>query len=567
MLKEIIRKHVIANAHAYGKADKKSIVGKVIAEEPEAKRNMKLVLQNIDEAIGEVDKWGKERIAQEYEKLGIKKEKKEEEKRLVLPDAQKGKVVTRFAPEPNGYLHIGHAKAMFLSYESSRTYEGKCFLRFDDTNPEKEGAEYVDAIKEDSEWLGVKFDGEYYTSDYMEKLYEYGKQLIEKNLMYACTCSQQEIGRNREEKKVCACRRRSTQENLGMFEKMKRGEEAKGFAIMRLRGKMESENTVMRDPAMFRIIASSHFRQKDKYILWPTYDYSVSIMDSMLGITHALRSKEYELRDELYYYVLELLGLRKPFVFDFARLDLKGYKLSKRFIKPLIDEKKVKGWDDPRLPTLKGLKRRGILPSAIKSFVLSFGLSKTESEPEIDRLLIENRKLLEPAVRRYFFIPHPVLLSVENGKKQEIRIRLHPEKDFGLRKLEVENEFYIPLDDVRQMKEGETFRLKDLYNVQITKINGNKVNGKYAGDDLIEKTKKIQWVPVKESIPARVLIPKEITIVENGEERFNENSLETVEGVCEKNCQNLKERTTIQFERFGFCTLDEKDGILIFIYI
>jgi len=310
----------------------------------------------------------------------------------------------------------------------------------------------------------------------------------------------------------------------------------------------------MRDPTLFRICTTEHYRQGSRYTVWPTYDFEVSIADSLDGVTHALRSKEYELRDELYYRIIEKLKLRKPIVYDFSRLTIKGMPLSKRLLKPLIDEKKVPGWDDPRMPTLRGLKRRGILPEAIRNFVLSFGLSKVESEPSIDALLTENRKLLDPKAERYFFVNDPVELIVEGMQRHEVKLRKHPSENLGERRIEVTGKFFISKADAEKLKKGDKFRLLEICNVKLVE-RGRVLRAEFIGNDGIEG-RKLHWVPEK-YLKAEILVPSELFIGE----KFNKDSLKVDKGYCEPECGNLKKGDVVQFVRYGFCILDDDENM------
>lgn len=548
-LEEVILKHALKNAGEYGEAQPGAVVGKVIAEFPEAKKDMKVTMQLIAKVIAKVNKMKKEQIEKELSRFKFE-EKKEEERKLTLEDGEKGKVVTRFLPEPNGFMHLGHAKAALLSYEAAREYGGKCLLRFDDTNPEKEKAEFVNSIKEDLAWLGMKFDKEVYSSDKMPDFYKFARQLIMQGDAYVCSCEKEKVNELRAAGKACACRVNTVETNLHAWEEMLEGKFSKGDAILRLKAEVDAANTVMRDPTLFRINTAEHYRQGRKYTVWPTYDFEVSIADSLDGVTHALRSKEYELRDELYYRIIEKLGLRKPLVYDFSRLNIKGLPLSKRLLKPLIEEKKVSGWDDPRMPTIRGLKRRGILPEAIRNFVLSFGLSKVESEPSIDALLTENRKLLDPRAARYFFVADPVKLVVEGIQKSTATLRKHPTENLGERILEITGKFFISKSDAEKLKKGDSFRLLELCNVKLLE-KGKILKAQFTGNEGMEE-KKLQWVTEKH-LKAEVLIPSELFI----EEKFNKESLRIDEGYCESECRSLKRGDVIQFVRYGFCVLDD----------
>lgn len=557
----IIRKHALKNAHEYGKANPEAVAGKVIAEFPDAKNNMKETMQKINLVVSEVNRMKKNEI--EKELVGYQFEKKKEEKKIIaLPDAEEGNVITRFPPEPNGYSHIGHAKAVFLDYEGAKAYGGRMLLRFDDTNPKKEKQKYIVAIKESLKWLGVEWASETYTSDYMPKLYQYAEKLISLGKAYVCLCGQDEIKENRRKRKECAHRKQSTQKNMELWKEMLAGKFEEGTAVLRYVGDMQAENTVMRDPTLFRIINGEHYRQKNKYLVWPSYDFEAPILDSIEGVTHAMRSKEYELRESLYYAILDNLKLRKPVLIHFARLSIKNAPISKRLLGPLVLEGKVKGWDDPRLPTLAGLKRRGILPEAIKNFVLRFGLGKTESEPGWEILLSENRKLLDPTAKRFFFVKNPILLEIENPKLRTILLKEHPEIEKRTRLFNITHQFYIQQNDAKNLKKDECIRLKDLFSIQITEKSKEKIKARIVETKEIPPL-KIQWVPKDEAIPCRIVVPGDL-LSEDG--RYNKHSLSVDAGLCEKNIEKLNIGDIIQFERYGFCRLDKRDGEMEFIY-
>jgi glutamyl-tRNA synthetase len=283
-------------------------------------------------------------------------------------------------------------------------------------------------------------------------------------------------------------------------------------------------------------------------------------MDSILGITVPIRSKEYELRDELYVYLLKKLGLTVPQMVSISRLSIRNAPVSKRLLRPLVESGRLWGWDDPRLPTLAGLKRRGILPAAIREFVLSFGISKVESEPDLEALLAENRKLLDPDSPHHFFVAEPVELEVKGLEERTVELKLHPKKDMGMRELRVGKTLCIAKSDADALKEGEIFRLKDLCNVKLAK-KGKRLSGELMSDGMVEK--KIQWVG-EGKLECEILVPRDL-LDERGE--FNAKSLERVAGYCEAPCASLDEGAIVQFERFGFCRLDRKDnGRLAFIF-
>ncbi|MCX6770948.1 MAG: glutamate--tRNA ligase [Candidatus Micrarchaeota archaeon] len=562
-LEETIRKYTLKNAADYKLAIPAKVVGKVIGEFPDAKNDMKATMRLLNEEAKRVNSLTHGQVAQEMKEFEYA-ERKEEKKELELPGAIRGHVLTRFPPEPSGYPHIGHAKAAWLDCQSALNHGGKMLLRFDDTNPEKEKQEYVTALKDGLAWLGIEWSDETYTSDRVEELYTYCDELFVKYKAYVCTCSAEAVKKGREEKKECDCTAREPQENMALFRKMRDGKLEEGAAVVRFRGDMHSENTVMRDPTLFRIIKAPHYRQGEKYKCWPSYDFSAPILDSVEGITHAMRTKEYELRDELYFAILKILELRRPHLIEFSRLSIQGAPISKRLITPLIEQKKVEGWDDPRLPTLKGLARRGMLPEAVKTFVLSFGISKVESEPSWDALLAENRKLLDERCMRRYFVRSPAKLAVEGAPAKEADVPNHPKNAaMGKRKIAAAGEFYIAGADADALAVGETFRLKELYNLVVAEKQPGQVRAKYDADEGLA-AKKIQWVPVESAVSCKVRVAGDL-LDEAG--NFRADSLSEDSGFCEASCRELAVGDIVQLERYGYARMDklEENGV-VFIF-
>ena len=561
-LEQVIYKHALKNAKEYGECHPKNIVGKIIAEFPASKDNIKDTMRLISEITTKINQMSKEEIEQEMTKHTYY-EKKENTKVLSIPNAEDGKVVTRLPPEPNAPgLHIGHAKAMYLDSEIAQIYNGKCILRFDDTNPEKETQEYVTQIKNDLNTLKIKWDEEHYASDYMPKMYELGEQLLRQDNAYVCTCDGDTISLNRKNKQDCDCRTRNIDQNIERWKQMLSGDFDKGQVIMRFKGDMASNNTAMRDPTMFRIIKTSHYRQGTKYNVWPSYDFEGSVMDSVLGITHPIRSKEYELRDEIYYKVLEVLNLRKPTLITISRLNVADAELSKRKLNKLVEDKLVSGWDDPRLPTIKGLVRRGILTEAIKSFVLQFGISKVESKPSLNKLYVENKKLLDHITIRKYFVLNPIKVTVLDSVEKEVQVYNHPQDHtLGSRKINVNRTFYIPKTDFDNLNPNQDFRLKEVYNVKVMVKNDNELVVEFDGEE-VRPNQKIQWV-TDNHLECEVVTLKPLF---NDKGEYNSESINIVKGYCETSCDDLNIGDIVQFERYGFVKLDGKlNGKLTFI--
>jgi glutamyl-tRNA synthetase len=561
-LRKAIRGIALQNASEHeGKTRNDAIISKILGTRPDLRSKAKEILPLVSEVVSDINKLSltaqKSELESSFPELLIVKPKQERTSLPLLEGAEQGKVITRFPPEPNGYPHIGHAKAAIIDEEYAKMYDGKLILRFDDTNPENERLEYYAAIKVGLDWLGIKYDLVKNTSDDMELIYQKGMDMINSSNAYVCLCDKETISRNRRAMQSCKCRSEGFDQNIkrwhNMFEKYKPGE-----AIVRFRGDMKSENTVMRDPTLFRIIDEIHPLLIDKYRVWPNYDFAVAIEDSIDGVTHAFRTKEYELRNELYYSILDKLNLRKPKMLEFSRLEFDGMPVSKRILKPLVQDGKVSGYDDPRLPTLEALRRRGIVPEAIRKFVLSLGFTKSDTLAPFDTLESFNRKIIDVISIRLFMVTEPVKITIKNNPLRKIDLPNHPQRDLGMRQVELDGNFYISRDDAKTLKVGNQIRLIELYNVEITKI-GSEIEAYYQGDDLKAELLKIQWITQKGAIKLNILIPKTLFV----NEKFNENSLENLQAYTESHYLELNEGTEIQFVRFGYC---RKDSAMQAIY-
>ena len=558
-IRKEIRKMALQNAFEHGgQTQDKIILGKILGTKPEFRTKVKEISGKISEIVVSVNQLSPEEQQKELEEnfpdaLAPKEKIEEREGLPELKDAVQGKVVTRFPPEPNGYPHIGHAKAAIINSEYAKMYGGKFILRMDDTNPEAERMEYHAAIKVGLEWLGIEFDQVKSTSDDMELFYEKGMELINSGKAYICTCKREDISQNRRERKACKCSMEDVGKNNKNWEKMQ-NKFKPGEAIVRFRGDMKADNAVMRDPVLLRIIDEKHYTVGDKYRIWPSYDFAVAIEDSIDGVTHAFRSKEFELRKELIDAILDALGMRKPQQGFFSRLEFKGMPISKRIIKPLIEEGKVSWYDDPRLPTLEALRRRGIKPEAIRKFIMSLGLTKANTLAPFDALEAFNRKFVDADSMRLFMVKNAKKLKIKNLSLSSVEIPNHPINDMGKRKIEITEDFYISGDDAESIKEQSTIRLLGLGNVKITKI-GTEFEGEFEGDGDSSNILKIQWVPQETAHEIKMIIPK---ILFNDEE-FNEDSLEELDVYTEPQYLQLKEGEEIQFVRFGYCRKDSQN--------
>jgi glutamyl-tRNA synthetase len=560
-LADLVRKHALINAFKHeGKADAKAVISRIMADFPAARSRVGEVKELANRIVAEVNEISPdiqremvERVAPEY----LVETRRAEKKELPpLPEAVEGKVTTRLAPEPNGYIHLGNAMTFFFNYLYARRYLGKLWLRFEDTNPRKEKADYYNQIKEDILWLGVKWDREKSNSDDIEIFYDFANRLLVQRKAYICSCPLKKTRENRAAGKTCEHRDNTTEENLELWNRMLSNKFREEEVVWRIKGDMESTNYVMRDPTLFRIVETPHALKGSKYIVWPTYDFAVAIEDSICGVTHVLRSNEFALRGELQSYIRKLLGLRGPIIIEYSRFNFEGTPTGKRLIKPLIDNGIVSGWDDIRLSTIKGVRRRGILPKTIEEFAVQVGITQAQPVFSWDLLLSLNRKILDPIAKRYFFVSNPVKLVVEDAPKLVVKLRHHPERDLGYREVKTGDTFYIPRSDVPEV--NTTIRLKDLYNVKIIDVGDSEANSRFAGRDLVEDTSKVQWT-TEEHIPVEVQVPDLIYIGD----KINESSLTVVKGYGESACRELEVDEHVQFERFGFCRIDQKRSDMI----
>lgn len=556
-LKNEIRKCALQNAIEHdGKTKDKIVLSKILGSRPDLRNKVKEITDEITSIVADVNNIPLDKqiteIETKFPELLTKSEKIVEEKKGLPPleGAIYGNVVTRFPPEPNGYPHIGHAKAAIINEEYAKMYGGKIILRMDDTNPENERLEFYAAIKVGLEWLGIKFDKIKNTSDDLEMIYQKGKEIILANKAYVCTCKRDVISKNRREMKSCRCSLLDQNQNEEGWKKLFE-EYSAGQAIVRFRGDMKSQNTVMRDPVLFRIIEERHPLLGEKYRVWPSYDFAVAIEDSLDGVTHAFRSKEYELRNELYYAILDVLNMRKPTVLEFSRLEFKGMPVSKRIIKPLIENGKISWYDDPRLPTLEALKKRGITPEAIRKFIISLSFTKADTLAPFDALESFNRKEIDSKSIRLHMVKNPRKLFVKNLPFTEVELPNHPTMDIGKRIIQTDGNIFLSADDTTNVSTGSQLRLMGLGNVKIIQVN-NDLEGEYMGDDVKVDFPKIQWVSQKNVHNLKILIPKQLFI----DEEFNEDSLEELDAYTEPHYLELKDGSEIQFVRFGYCRKD-----------
>ncbi|HPU22370.1 MAG TPA: glutamine--tRNA ligase/YqeY domain fusion protein [Thermoclostridium caenicola] len=523
---------------------------------------------------------------------------------IIEKDLESGRVKeirTRFPPEPNGYLHIGHTKAMCVDFGMAEKYGGKCNLRFDDTNPTKEDVEYVDAIIEDIRWMGFDFgDRVYFGSDYSEQIYQYAVQLIKKGLAYVDDLSPEEMREYRgtltEPGRESPYRNRSIEENLELFERMRKGEFESGEKTLRAKIDMASPNLNMRDPVIYRIKKEPHHRTGTQWCIYPMYDFAHPLQDAIEGITHSLCSIEYVDHRPLYDWFLEKLEIpNPPRQYEFARLNISYTVMSKRKLRELVEKGYVDGWDDPRMPTLRGLRRRGFTPASIRNFIELNGISKTASVADWGLLEHCVREDLNKNADRVMAVLKPLKVVIENYPEdlvEEFDVENNPERpEKGTRKVPFSKEIYIERDDFAidpppkyfRLKPGGEVRLKNAYfikctgyetdeNGEVTLVRAVYDPASRGGESPDGRKVKgtIHWVSAKHAIDAEVRLYDKLFTVENPDDipdgsdykdYINPDSLIVIKGAKLEPClKDAKPEDKFQFLRIGYFCVDNKDS-------
>ena len=536
-----------------GKAEPGAVIGRVLAENPALRSNPSVVSKEAAAVVKRVNAMSLQAqqrlLAERFPDAEVPHEREGRVGLPPLPNAIKGKTAFRLPPEPSGYMTVGHAMAFTINFLYKQQYDGELWLRFEDTNPRKVAPQYYESFRRGIEWLSITCDHEKNVSDDMDLIYDYGRRLLTQGDAYACSCDEAKVKRLRFEGTPCEHRDNPVETSLRIWGEMLNNRHKEGSYVVRFKGDMKSPNYSLRDTNLFRIINHPHPLTGTKYTVWPTYDLANAVEDEQGGITHVLRSSEF--RNELQQLIRDALKFRHLEVIQFSRFNFKGAPVAKRLLRPLVEKNLVTGWDDPRMPTVEGLKRRGIVPQAIREFTLQVGYTKTEHEYDWSILLSLNRKLLDPISRRLFFVPRPVKLTVDGAPRRDASIPFHPQRDLGSRTISTSGEFYVPSNDLRELKKGSVFRLMDLYNVELESAGANP-SARYAGDALLPETKKLQWVTAAHS-EVKVTVPG-VLFLEGGV--FNKNSLEETPGFVEEVASSLKPGEIVQFPRFGFCRLD-----------
>jgi glutamyl-tRNA synthetase len=573
-LSELIRKVAMLNAMQHGgKAQAGAIIGKIIGEKQELKTKVKELSSLINTIVNEVNSLSIEEqkgIVEKNWSEALKKEKVEEEKRLPpLPNADKyAQIITRFSPNPDCVLHLGSARAIILSHEYARTYNGRFVLRFEDTDPKmkKPSLEFYEWIRDDLSWLGCKVDKEYIQSDRLPIYYEYTERLLRDGNAYVCTCVPDQFRKKALVSEPCDCRDLPPDVQLERWKRMLKGGYGEGEAVVRVKTDLEHPNPAVRDWPALRVIDTQkypHPRVGSKYRVWPLYNLAAGLDDHLMGITHIIRGKEHLTNKVRQEYMYRHLGWKYPEAIHYGRLQITGAFLSKSKIVQGVRDGTYTGWDDPRLATFAALRKRGITPEAIKKMIIDVGPKPQDVTLSWENLYAYNRKILDPTSDRYFFVAEPTELRVTRAPKVFVaKLPLHPEKpEKGFRDYTITPKgkaktvtFWIAKKDADAAEAGAMIRLMELFNVEVESKKANLTEATFASESYeeIRKTKArlIHWIPTGEQIPCQVVMP-DATVTK---------------GIAESACKKLKPNAVIQFERFGFVRVNENDAKLTCYY-
>ncbi len=557
-VRRIILRWALTNAAEHErKASSRAVLGKILAELPEWKPRIAELSIIVDQVVEEVNNMDQKEQRSQIKMVGLMEKPKAEKRRGLpeLPNISKyPTVVTRFAPNPNGALHIGHMRAALLSHEYARRYKGKFILRFEDTNPENAMLDMYQLIKHDLRWLGLTWDEEHTQSDRNKIYYERAEHLIKEGRAYVCNCAVERFRELRDVGKHCPCRDLLAEEQLVRWRHMLTGGFREGEVVVRLKTDLKHPNPAVRDWPALRIVIKLHPRVGKKYTVWPLYNFSSAIDDHEMGITHIIRGKEHEVNEQRQRIMYDYLGWIYPTAVQYGRLALPNIILSKTHTMQVIRNGKITGHDDVKLATIAALRRRGFLPATLKQAMLDIGLTPVDASLSWKTLFSYNRKFLDSIANRYFFVTNPVKLLVRDAPELgQVHLRLNPSKpDSGKRVVPMAKEndalfFHLSRNDVSALKIGDTFRLKDLMNVELTKKDAT-LEAKFRGLELAN-VPKIQWVPSIGAVELEVIKPDML-------ER----------GLAEPSVAGLKVDDIIQLERYGFVRIDSVQPKLISVY-
>jgi len=544
-LKDGITKHILINAVEHdGKAAVGPVLGRVMAEYPELRKDVHGTRQLIEKEIKKINRLSPDTQKEMLEKFGYEKTEKKERCELKdLPSVGK-KFVVRFAPNPDGALTLGNARPAILCDEYAKRYKGKFILRFDDTDPKVKVPEkrFYDWIREDLKWLDININKEIISSARLDIYYRYAEKLVKSGNAYVCTCDGERWKKMRDRGKPCRCRDLPAKEHVQRWKKMLSNEFKEGRAVLRIKTDVKHPNLAVRDfPAMRIVDKPRHPLVKAK--LWPLYNFASAIDDHALGVTHILRGQEHSTNEVKQRYIYDYFGWKYPVVALLGRFSLMDTVLSKSKSRRGIAEKEFGGWDDPKLGTLRALRRRGFQAKAIRKLIIDIGLKPNDITITQENLAGYNKKIIDPIANRYFFVSEPFKIKIKNLDIKQKKIKLHPTIERGFRNFKLGKYFFIEKNDFKKFK-GKEVRLKDLCNIKLGEVS------ELTGYEL-KNIPKIQWVPADEKTSVAVIMPDK-----------------TIKGYGEKSMEKLKVGDIIQMERFGFGRVDEtgKEIVVVFAH-
>lgn len=561
-IEKIVYKHALANAVKHkGKANNGAVMGSIMASHTELRSEAKKVGPILAKVVAQVNTMDPELQKVELEKLGgmKKPEKREEPQGLPdLPHAQ-GEVTLRFAPNPSGPLHIGHARAAILNSEYVKRYGGKLILRIEDTDPRRVDPAAYQTIEEDLKWLGFKWDEKFVQSERMEIYYKYAEELIKMGKAYMCTCNGSDFKKLKDKSIPCPCRNQSPEKNLELWKNFNKAEERD--AVLRVKTDIHHKNPAIRDWVAMRIVDDEHPRTGNRYRIYPMMNFSVAVDDHLMGVTHVLRGKDHLANSEKQKYLYNHFGWDVPVFIHYGRLKMEDVALSTSKARAGIEEGKYGGWDDPRLGTIRAIARRGIKQGALHELIMEIGPKMSDTTISWKKIYGLNRSILENISNRYFFVGKPVKVQIANLPEKEegiIKRHLHPNfPERGSRELPFNGKVYLTMDDVNKTGKNGVLRLMDAVNIRFKEGScgcGERIAVYHSSS--LEDARRVgarivQWVPVVKSIPAKVVMP----------------NATVVSGFIEPAASRLKVDDVVQLERFGFARLDSvREGNLTFYF-
>jgi len=549
-ISEIIRRYAVENALNYGKAQPKNVLGKVLAEDLNLRKKTHEVIPEVNKVVKEVNKLGKAALEREFATYGF--QKKAEKKRGILADLPnvKGPVVMRFAPNPSGPLHIGHARTAVLNDEYVKKYGGRLILRLEDTDPKRVEKDAYHMIGEDLKWLGVNIDEILTQSSRLAVYRDFAVRLIKQGNAYVCSCGQERFKKFKDSGKACPCRINPIEKNIELWNEMQDGKVGR---VLNLKTDMTHKNPAMRDFPIMRVEHEHHPLTGRDWDLYPLMNFSIVVDDHLSGMTHVLRGKDHIVNTQRQLFIYDYFGWKPPEFIHNGLLNIEGVNLSTSVIKKGIDEGVYKNWSDVQLGTLRALKRRGIQPEAIRTVMKMIGIGDADVRFDWSALYAENKKIIDEKANRYFFVPNPEEIWVKGIPEEAdvIRVPLHPDypkrgyRDIIFKRSDGTTKMFIPKKDAERLKKGSMIRLKNFCNIKIEEVR--PLMAKYVeGKDL--------GVPIVQAVPegnlgCEVIGPEKKTA-----------------GFCEMDCRNLDHDDIIQFERFGFCRVSRVDETSLLCY-